>query len=239
MTLEARLAEVVDVTRQLTNEVSGKMVSIDRLVNQKINDMETWRNSARSEFGIVNLLGNTRFNNDSNLDGFPDNFYTYFGAGSPQYKIVIPDSSAAAGSDARIAYDLVSIVVSSPTSSSTDLRVLKVDLLASVTSGDLDRWCLNQYCNLGQGIYSRGIHVYAKTSGHAVIEISDNPGGGGMLMQNMNTPVRLWHSGAQTGRRMGFLLNCYDRTAPVSIYIAAPWMCNGYKDSWPTAIENR
>lgn len=237
MSLESQIAALVQSTSGLTQEVANKQAQVDARVAAKIAELEAWRAGARAEYPVVNLLANSRFAADGNADGYPDGYYSYYSGGTPSYALIAPDAAAAAGSDAKIASDLVASITDT-IGFALSMKVMKVALAASATSGAADTWSLNQAIQLARGRYSRGISVYVKTVGTAKVLITDNPGGQSVVAQ-LNAVQTLFETGNAGGQSGGFLLSCFDRSAPTTLYLAAPWFADGYCDHWPSAIESR
>ncbi|WP_339057405.1 phage tail protein [Candidatus Regiella endosymbiont of Tuberolachnus salignus] len=190
--------------------------------------------------GGVNLLTNSRFLKNKPATGLPDDFWSYYYAGSPTYALITPDAKAAAGTDKKIAAELQALV-GSLTWYPIEINILKVTLAATLsTDRSNGNWSLNQYTHIGKGMFSRGIYLYAKTRGTAKIVIGDNPGGwtpasgGGIQLASdqFNRAVKLHATGHTNGHKLGFLINCHSRTTPIDLYLAAPWLTHGCVEQW-------
>lgn len=239
MSLEQQVANLVTASNNLTVEVAGKQAAIDARVAAKITELEAWKAAARNEYPAVNLLANNRFQVDSNSDGFPDSFFAFYSASAtpPTYALITPDGNAAAGSDAKIACDLVAFAVG--VDFTVPSKVLKVTIPASITVGAADIWSLNQSISIFHGLSSRGVYYYAKTAGTAYINVGDQPGGDANLVPEFNKPQKAFLTTNGGASNVPFILLVTDRTAPLTLFLANPWLTAGYVDHALNSIEGR
>ncbi len=68
MSLETEIARLASAANTLTQEVTGKIGAINTTVNQKIAELQAWRENARAENPYVNLLQNATFT-ETNANG--------------------------------------------------------------------------------------------------------------------------------------------------------------------------
>ncbi|MGQ0710352.1 MAG: hypothetical protein ACT4NV_11450 [Rhodoferax sp.] len=239
MSLEQQIAGLVTATNALTQEVSGKMAAITQTVDAKKGELDAWKANARREYPSVNLLANSRFQTDSNSDGYPDGFFSFYSASAtpPTYELITPDGLAVAGSDAKIAHELVAFAVG--VDFTVPSKVLKVTIPTSTTVGAADAWTLNQSLPILRGQSSRGVYYYAKTAGSAAITVADQPGGSTGDIAQFNQPQKAFLHADTGTSNVPFLLMVSARTAPLTLFLANPWLTAGYVDHAPNSIEGR
>ncbi|APS49358.1 hypothetical protein AVI51_16905 (plasmid) [Piscirickettsia salmonis] len=84
---------------------------------------------------------------------------------------------------------------------------------------------------------SQGIYLYIVTEGDADIRIHDDPWPqeiSSIPKEKFNQPFK-WFQFKQTGKSggdLGFMISIKDSSAPVTVYMMAPWLCYGYCDHW-------
>ncbi len=206
--------------------------------------------NARKEFGSVNLLTNSDFMIDSNADGFPDNFYTYYPGVSATYSLIIPDRNAAAGTDQKIASQILAKALfndeNQPPNNfwlflvENQFRVLKanITLNPNTATNGTNRWSLNQNVKqISKGsVITRGASVYIPSIPSGIeINVFDNPGGtaiDGVGFANQPGFYNLYavDKDTQSGH-LGFLLNAVNNTTvtqTITLYIGFPVFALGH-----------
>ncbi|MHA3316524.1 hypothetical protein ACX1HN_21560 [Yersinia pseudotuberculosis] len=71
MSLERQIATLVDSTNRLTDEVAGKQRSIDARVDNKISEMESWKQSVQAK----DINGETQYKSSIDLTGLSTDKY--------------------------------------------------------------------------------------------------------------------------------------------------------------------
>ncbi|ODN41041.1 gp53-like domain-containing protein [Piscirickettsia litoralis] len=176
-----------------------------------------------------NLLVNSLFD-DWNGSPLPRHFWNYYhgnGRNTQLTKIAVNAGDSIVESMASlIATDYVHRVTE-------NAYALKVSLDAGSSE-----WSLNQQvlvprdCKISQGVY-----LYIETTGDADVRIHDDPwpiGHSPVPKSDFNKPIK-WFQFKETnvaGGDLGFLISIRESTAPITVYIMAPWLTYGYCDHW-------
>lgn len=253
MSLEQQLSDAIQAQNALTHAVASKMGEIDAATAAQTAALNAWRDSARSEYPAVNLLSNSRFLTDTNADGMPDGFYSYYpcSAAPPTLSLISPDGSAAAGSDARIASNLLATAFGSTYWGFPSGKVLKVNFASSTPVTPTGQWSLGQVYPNNARLLSRGIYGYVKcVTAPTTFGVLDCPGGdthvfgtgAGYLpaADGINKVVKFCpNPSTVTSATLGFLFLASGITAGTTIYLAAPWFANGFVNDYPSSIEGR
>jgi len=242
MGMPENLALAIEKANRIFDLVNGKFTEWNTAVQNKIQELESWRQTLFSENAGVNLYKNSRFM-ELNEDGtHPLGFSHFYSHGSPQYSMITPDFGATSG-DEKIAADLVSLV-GARSWYNTPFKVLKV-----VCNGTRDiengrHWSLNQNVYKARGPLTRGCYVYMKptsvTSTDITYSIRDCPSGASSEEKNVtNQPILLIGRGNADGNYLGFNLNVYlneiDSSETVEFFIVAPFYVEGYVDGYRTS----
>lgn len=250
-TLEQQLADAIDAQNRLTQAVALYKSQIDSAVVAQKQAYDVWRDGVRKEFPAVNLLSNSRFTVDTNSDGMPDGFYSYYPCPSspPTLSLIGPDSSAAVGSDAKIAYDVLSAALGETYWGHPGARVLKAAFPSNTPVSSSGQWSLNQIYPNNARLLSRGIYGYIKcASAPNAYGTYDCPGGATHIFGNgyinpadgVNKVVKFCPEPSMvTSACLGFLFSANGISAGTTIYLAAPWYANGFVKDYPSSIEGR
>ncbi|ODN41551.1 hypothetical protein [Piscirickettsia litoralis] len=224
--LETEVSTLVDSSNALVAEIKNHKIEITTFVDQTL--AET-KEAVKTHAGSTNLFINSLFDNwGARL--LPEEFFNYYNGGSRNAKVE------------RVAvWDGNPVVESLAKLISTDFlnRAMQGAYAIKVTlDAGTDHWTLNQSALVcGDSYISQGCYLYIETMGDASIKIHDDPWPEKheeIPKEQFNKAIKWFQHGKvhKTGGDLGFALSIEDSTAPITVYIMAPWLANGYVDHW-------
>lgn len=253
MSLEQQLSDAIAAQNALTQAVAAKKGEIDAATAAQIAAMNAWKDGARGEYPANNLLSNSRFLTDTNADGMPDGFYSYYPCSSapPTLSLITPDGAAVAGTDAKIAYDVLTAAFGYSYWGMPGAKVLKVNFASNTPVTSSGQWSFGQVYPNHARMLSRGIYGYVKcATAPSAFGVWDCPGGESHIFgtgagnlpvaDGINKVVKFCpNPSVVTAATLGFLFLANGISAGTTIYLAAPWYSNGFVKDYPSSIEGR